>query len=389
MPFNLGELARQTRLAADYSLSSRGDLAQRIASAVEAYETLEADEVAERVLARKNRPWLAGVPLNPIADRIPAPPIPASYITVSTDGSHIDQDHHAAMPCWLINVGRAAIGYGAAPFAQLETRTHLGYRSNDLHIIHGENRIRVQGQLLNVKRQVAEIAALADLCEEHRNVVALVDGSLILTSISRSIQEEPSFLLEEYLALLDRIHDSGAIIASYISRPASTEIVSALRLGWCPDETCDRVCRFAERSDRQCATSIDIPDRLMLAEAGIASGERTGAWRSLWKTSHEHYGSHAVHFFYIDMRAEIARVEIPEWVANDPVALDRLHAVLLAQGRVGDDGYPRVLIEAHHCAVVNASDRRMFQSLLDQALQGRGYSALSSAKERAKRGRYV
>ena len=28
MPFNLSELARQTRLAADYSLSSRGDLAR-------------------------------------------------------------------------------------------------------------------------------------------------------------------------------------------------------------------------------------------------------------------------------------------------------------------------------------------------------------------------
>ena len=165
MPFNLSQLSSQTRLASEYSASTANDLAFHIASAVRAYESLDTALVAERVQARKHRPWLAGVPIELIASRMPPPPIATSYVAVSTDGSHIDQDHHAAMPCWLINVGRATIGYGSAPFARLKTSTNLGYRSEDLHIIHGENRIRVQGQLLNVKRQVAEIQALAELCE--------------------------------------------------------------------------------------------------------------------------------------------------------------------------------------------------------------------------------
>jgi hypothetical protein len=48
-----------------------------------------------------------------------------------------------------------------------------------------------------------------------------------------------------------------------------------------------------------------------------------------------------------------------------------------------------VLIEAHHLAVITAGDRRAFEALLDEALAGRGYASLASAKERAKRRRAV
>lgn len=80
---------------------------------------------------------------------------------------------------------------------------------------------------------------------------------------------------------------------------------------------------------------------------------------------------------------------MPEWIARDAAALRRLHAVLYAQSAVGDDGYPRVLIEAHHKAVITAGDRRAFQALLDEAFRGRGYASLPSAKERAKRRRAI
>jgi NurA-like 5'-3' nuclease len=80
---------------------------------------------------------------------------------------------------------------------------------------------------------------------------------------------------------------------------------------------------------------------------------------------------------------------VPGWLARDEAALSRLHAVLVAQSARGDDGYPRVLIEAHHKAVITGSDRRAFEALLDDALAGRGYRSLASAKERAKRRRAV
>ena len=113
-------------------------------------------------------------------------------------------------------------------------------------------------------------------------------------------------------------------------------------------------------------------------------GERSGLWRSTWPTSRQHYGDQAVHFFYLDTGLEIARIEVPEWAL---VHLEPLHGALMAQCARGDEGYPRVLIEAHHKAVITAGDRRAFEALLDDALAGRGYASLPSAKERAKRRR--
>jgi hypothetical protein len=389
VPLDLTSLARQTRQAAEETAGRESDLAARVEAAAASLRALPWDEVAARVETRHARAWLAGVPVESMTLARPAPPEPASYTAVSTDGSHLDHDHHGPLPCWLINVGSVAIRYGGEPGATLETRSWLGYRPEDLHFVHGQYRLRVQGQLLNVRRQVAEVEALAELCEANPGAVALIDGTLILTSISRSIQEEPSYFLSEYLTLLDRIQASGAVLASYISRPSSSEAVSALRIGVCPVEECDRRCRLGEPSERPCARLADLLDRALFAATELGPGGRTGLWRSLWPTSEQHYREHRVHFFYLDAGVELARVEVPGWVAGSPAAMARLHAALVAQSARGADGYPRVLIEAHHKAVITAGDRRAFEALLDQALAGRGYASLPSAKERAKRRRAV
>jgi hypothetical protein len=173
-------------------------------------------------------------------------------------------------------------------------------------------------------------------------------------------------------------------VASYVSRPSSGEAVAALRIGCCPLDECDRACRLGLDADRDCARFADVFDRALYEEAALQPGDRTGLWRSTWPTSEAHYGDHAVHFFYLDAGSEIARVELPEWAFDQ---VDRLHAALVAQCARGDQGYPRVLIEAHHKAVITAGDRRAFEALLDDALAGRGYASLPSAKERAKRRR--
>jgi hypothetical protein len=390
VPLDLSSLAGQTRAAAAAARDAEADLAARVSAAVDQLRRLDWERVRARVELRANPPWLAALPLGPLAAAIPTPSPPADYVVVATDGSHLDHDHHRALPCWLLNIGRAVIRYGADPAARLDTLSQLGHTPDDLYFVHDERRARVQGQILNVRRQVAEMAALADLCQANPGAVALFDGTLILTSISRAVQPEPTLFLEEYLTHLGRIRASGAVVASYISRPSATDVVSALRLGCCPLDECDRACRIGLDTAgfaRTCAGLADVLDRALFEEAGLQPGQRTGLWRSTWPTSLRHYGDHAVHFFYYDAGPELARIEVPGWVAETPAALDRLHAALVAQSQRGDDGYPRVLIEAHHKAVITAADRRAFEALLDDALAGRGYASLPSAKERAKRRR--
>lgn len=389
MPLDIGALARQARQAASESAARDQDLQERVSAALHELRSQDQQRLTSIVPSRPSPPWLAGIPLGRLDARYPAPEPPPDYTVVSTDGSHVDQDHHAALSCWLINIGEATIRYGEGATARLTTRTELGYRPEQVWFVHDERRQRVHGQLLNVRRQVAEIAALADLCEANPGAVGLVDGTLLLSSPSRAVQPEPTDFLDEYLSHLKRIRAAGCLVASYISRPGAGDVIGALRFGCCPEPVCDRRCRLGLPSNRPCARLADLPDFLLYSELPLGEGERSGLWASSWPTNVQHYGEHRVHFFYFDAGIEIARVEVPAWVARDESALSRLHAVLAAQSQRGDDGYPRVLIEAHHLAVITGSDRRAFQALLDEALAGRGYRSLPSAKQRAKRRRAV
>ena len=67
---------------------------------------------------------------------------------------------------------------------------------------------------------------------------------------------------------------------------------------------------------------------------------------------------------------QIARVEIPGWVAADRVKLDLLHAVLLEQCRMlGSRPYPYLLNRAHEIAVVGQEEKEQIEQLL--ALESR------------------
>jgi NurA-like 5'-3' nuclease len=95
------------------------------------------------------------------------------------------------------------------------------------------------------------------------------------------------------------------------------------------------------------------------------------------------YREHAIHFFYLRVGNEIARVEIPQWVATDSQLCDRVHALIYDQAMRGQ-GYPIALARAHEQAVVKASDRRVFLDMVAQMLQKSELPALNSRKRDSK-----
>jgi GNAT superfamily N-acetyltransferase len=138
------------------------------------------------------------------------------------------------------------------------------------------------------------------------------------------------------------------------------------------------------RGASTCLELIDLPDRLVFEGLPLAEGERSAVFASSWRTSTKDYREHSVHFFYLNVGSEVARVEVPEWVATNPASLDLVQTVIVDQCRRGQ-GYPRVLIEAHEKAVITAGDRRLFTTLVDQALAAAGVVAAASEKEASKR----
>jgi hypothetical protein len=98
----------------------------------------------------------------------------------------------------------------------------------------------------------------------------------------------------------------------------------------------------------------------------------------------ENYGDHQVAFFYLHCDEEIARVEIPQWVAQDERLLSLTHSLVLDQCRRGQ-GYPVAISEAHEQAVISGSDRRLFREMVSQVLDRQGVTTFTSEKERSKR----
>ncbi len=87
--------------------------------------------------------------------------------------------------------------------------------------------------------------------------------------------------------------------------------------------------------------------------------------------------------------SEIARVEIPSYVANDKSLLDLTHNAVSLQCKVGF-GYPITLSEAHLQAVVNKTDRQVFYDLIkEQLLKGKQVQVRLSNKELKKRVSFV
>ncbi len=93
-------------------------------------------------------------------------------------------------------------------------------------------------------------------------------------------------------------------------------------------------------------------------------------------------------FFYLNVGREVARIEIPNWVAGDASLIDLVHGVCLDQATKGR-GYPVALAEAHECAIVKGADRQAFLNMLRRVLVKYERPVARSQKSLAKRTRAV
>ena len=120
----------------------------------------------------------------------------------------------------------------------------------------------------------------------------------------------------------------------------------------------------------------------------LSQGERSDLFVSQSSVVKKRYGAHRVYFFYLKVDDEIARVEIPQWVATDESRLNLVHSLILDQCRRGN-GYPVALTEAHEQAVVTGVDRESFWQLVESSLVDERLPSLGSAKSQSKRMRWL
>jgi len=85
---------------------------------------IDLDDLKRKIAASKTT-WLVADLVEGLDRRYQAPPTPAEFTVMASDGSHIDVDRHRSTRCYLINIGSAVINYGIEPDATLASSPRL------------------------------------------------------------------------------------------------------------------------------------------------------------------------------------------------------------------------------------------------------------------------
>jgi len=374
---------------------------------------------ALREAVAREESWLVGEPLESLLAIHEAPPPLSDYTVIASDGSSIDLDRHGLTQCCLINVGAALIRYGARPHAALSSAASLYYTDEDLSIAQVDGgrkgRLPLQGAMVDLKRTLAEQRRALDLAAavgDDVPVVVVLDGTLLLWRLAGRAAEEEyvAEALRAYGAGLERFHDLGVPVCSYVSRPNGREVVNVLRLAASLDGD-DALPSFfddddllplpaSERSELDAEGAGEmlsdllepLTDRALMEH--LAPGDRSArfASRSPVLRYYGHDGDPRGHgriqFSYLNVGDEVARLEFPRWVGDDPATLDLVHTAVYDSCRRGW-GYPPALAEAHEKAIIRAGDRDAFLRMVGAALDDGGRPALVSLKQLAKNRRAV
>ncbi|HLZ70290.1 MAG TPA: DNA double-strand break repair nuclease NurA [Dehalococcoidia bacterium] len=366
---------------------------------------------AERV-ERAETSWSLALPHTERLDAAIAPPAaPADYAVLAVDGSSIDVDRNLPVECYVLNFGWMSLQYGGSPFADFNTRAELQPTGDELFLRDASDPSReaaIRGAVLDVVRGVRELALLAELaetvCPSDRPLLALLDGNLALWNLEK--RYVPPLIAEDLkhgergtlqaLRRLERlVQDGRAVFSGYVSRSGASNVVNSLRLLECPMRPAVqcRACPGRETGERPC-DAAGLPDDAALMLRLLQPWQRSAVFlphRSTGDQTAERWyeqEGHRIAFFYLRAGDEIARVELPLWMAEEHSRLELLHALLVRQAQSGAN-YPVALQEAHEQAVISTTDRMAFSALIARECELHGIPWLTSSKALSKRVRGI
>lgn len=303
-----------------------------------------------------------GEPLNLAS---PASPAPSQATLIAADGSQIYPDSHGPILYYVINVGTIIFRWGSGQAPQVGTHPQLYYTEDRVYPAGRQ----IGPDLVSAERDLAEMQALAQLAAQqlpdNRPLLALGDGSLLIWLQRAAIPEEhQARILDAYLACLDRLRAGPAPVAAFVSRPQSSEVVALLYLRHLEPDGRQEIRSLAETpfrglTDRALFSFLQPGDRSALFVRGTAANQDFRA------------RGHAVHFFYLSTGSDIARIEIPEWVAHNPQQTDLVQALIYEQCRF-NSGYPYILTRADEQAVILGPERETLENMITQAMARHG-----------------
>jgi NurA domain len=354
---------------------------------------LQAELIQQQTDFRDRLIFAAATPIEPLDQCFEIPAAPYSHSVFATDGSQISPSHHEIAYCYLINIGQIMLHYGQSLHPLLDSLPEVFYKTEDLYISRQWG-IRLE-EWMGYRRTVSEAEMLAEMaCNwvlppgEHHDVpnLALVDGSLIYWFLDGLPVEARDKILPPILAACERLRATKIPLMGYVSASRSTEGLNFLRLQTCEYEHPNCVVNCGDLLEKYPCQKIDSLRDSSFWGSRLEPGQRSPLYRSNLRILDLYEADQRVHFCYVNVGAEVARIEFPAWVVEDQALFNQSLAIMLAQVQKGY-GYPVALAEAHNQAVVRGGDRARFFGLLEQQLIKAGLRNVgTSYKEARKRG---
>jgi len=372
---------------------------QRLERALQLFDLAQSQQnlLTERYHLWRDRLFFSvALPIEPLNTRVRIATAPKSHSVFATDGSQIAPSHHEIAYCYLINIGRIMLHYGQNLHPLLDSIPEVYYRREDLYASKQWG-IRTE-EWMGYRRGVLEAQYLAEMaCRWVRPPgphtdpnLAMVDGSLIYWFLESLPQEARDQILLPLLAAWEELKIARIPLLGYLSASRSSEAMNFLRLQACDYETpnCGLHCSGLEQDTTPCQLFEPLRDATFWSYL-LEPGQRSPLWQSSARILDLYSTDQRIYFCYVNVGTEIARVEVPAWVVEDPSLLEQSLSIMLAQVNKGY-GYPVAIAEAHNQAVVRGGDRARFFALLEQQMLKTGLQNVgTSYKEARKRGSVV
>lgn len=279
------------------------------------------------------------------------PPIEnAAYRVYAIDGSQIYPDPHRCATACALNIGYVDIQYGYYAHADINAYPYTLLSDTAM-----------QTQYVDRMRLVHEIyMALQTPC----NAGVMFDGPLTWWPLLRTDQ------LVQSMMYLEQLAERAAWYIGYTSSPQSSHVTNSLRAipqAYCVDIS---VSEHVEHiTDVQLMTHV-LPrwhrTQMMLHTDPVC-------------TQYPEYLRPCM--CYINTGDEIARIEIPRYIASSPERVDAILTTVRDQIEKGN-GYPVALAEAHETAVVREHDRQFFFAMLAEHTMTPAASRKQNCKHR-------
>ena len=276
------------------------------------------------------------------------------YQVLSIDGSQIYPDKHQGTSCFLINIGGVMLQYGHARGNSLLWSEPFVFVEQEF-----DDEVGRALDVVNGKREEFEFKVGLEHCLRLKNehpdlpLIFLFDGSLVFWHLQGKDPQLKDYFLERYTYFLEQFYKHDILIAGYLSLSKGKDLAHLVQA------SINNFSSISSTKTEQFKYSTDG----LITRFFLEPGMRSTVFKSHAPITEGSKLELHPHFFYYDTGYEIARIEIPGYMAIDEKKINILASLIKNQVEKGH-GYPIAIAEAHGQAVVTSADREMFYQMV-------------------------